>query len=119
MLFVLVLDPIGNVFLYLDLYGHEKLDLEFVHGRPKSVLEAKICLQQKVYISEAEIAEKNNRTMSFGEKDLFICGHLYLCKQLLLQINSCCHEVMQNNKMTSLWSNHCWMLLASIKTTSR
>ena len=40
MLFVLALDHIGNVFLYFDLYGHRKLDLKFVHGKQKSVLEA-------------------------------------------------------------------------------
>ena len=50
-----------------------------------------------MYISEAEIAEENNRTTSSGEKGLFICGHIYLGKQLLPQINSCCQEVMQNN----------------------
>ena len=60
---------------------------------PKSVLEA-------AHI-EAEIAGENNRTTSFGEKGLFICRQIYLCKQLLPQINSCCQEVMQNNEMTS------------------
>ena len=40
MLFVLALDPIENIFLYFDLYGYGKLDLEFVHAGPKSVLEA-------------------------------------------------------------------------------
>ena len=74
----------------------------------------KIC-PKKVYISEAEIAEKNNRTTSFGEKDLFICGHIYLCKQLLPPMNICYQEVMQNNEITSPWSNHCWMLVASRK----
>ena len=83
------------------------------------MLEATGFVRKKVRISEAEIAEENNRTMSFGEKGLFICRLVYLCKQLLLQINSCCQEVMQNNEMTSPWSNHCWMLVASIKTTTR
>ena len=68
---------------------------------------------------EAEIAEKNNRTPSFGEKGVFICGHNYLCKQLLPQINSCCQEVMQNNEITSPWPDYCWMLVASRKTTTR
>ena len=76
-------------------------------------------LSKKVHISEAEIAEENNRTMGFGDKGLFLCRHIYLCKQLLPQINSCCQEVMQNNEMTSPWSNHCWMPVASIKTTTR
>ena len=71
----------------------------------------KIC-PQKVYISEAEIAEENNRTTSFGENDLFICLHIYFGKQLLPQIDNCCQEVIQNNEMTSPWSNHCWMLVA-------
>ena len=71
-------------------------------------------LSKKVHISEAEIAEENNRTTSFGEKGLFICRHICLCKQLP-QLNSCCQEVMRNNEMTSLWSNHCLMLVAYIK----
>ena len=37
----------------------------------------------------------------FLENSLFSCG-VYLGKQLLQQINNCCREVMQNNKMTSL-----------------
>ena len=41
-------------------------------------------------------------------------GHIYLGKQLLPQINDCCQEVLQNDEMTSLWSNHCWMLAACI-----
>ena len=94
MLFVLTLDHIGNVFLYFDLYGHGKLDLKFVHGKAeKCVGSNKICLN-KVYISEDEIAEENNRTTSFGEKGLFICRHIYLGEQLLSQINSYCQVVM-------------------------
>ena len=65
------------------------------------------------------MAEENDRTTSFGEKDLFICGHIYLGEKLLPQINNYCQEVMQNNEMTSPWSNHCWMLVASRKTTTR
>ena len=118
-LFVLALDPIENVFLYFDLYGHGKLDCEFVHGRAeKCVGSNKICPKRCTY-QEAEIAEENNRTMSFGVKGLFICRHIYLCKQLLPQIISCYQEVMQNNEMISPWSNHCWMLVASIKMTTR
>ena len=41
----------------------------------------------------------------------FICRHIYLCKQ----INSCCQVVMKNNEMTSPWSNHCRMHVASRK----
>ena len=111
---VLTFDHIGNVFLYFDLYGHGKLDLKFVHGR--EVCWKQQGLSKKVYISEAE---ENNRTTSFGEKGLVICGHIYLCNQLLPQINSCYQEVMQNNEMTSPWSNYCWMLVASRKTTTR
>ena len=40
---------------------------------PKSVFEM-------VHIPQAEIAEENNVTTSFGEKALFICRHIYLCK---------------------------------------
>ena len=68
MLFFLILHHIGNVFLHFDLYGHGKLDLKFVHGRvEKCVGSSKIC-PNKLHISEAEIAEENNRTMSFREK---------------------------------------------------
>ena len=60
----------------------------FAHGRAeKCVGSNKIC-PKKVYLLEDEIPEKNNRTTSFGEKGLFICGHIFLCKQLLPQINS-------------------------------
>ena len=40
---------------------------------PKSIIEM-------VHISLAEIAKENNITTSFGEKGLFICRHIYLCK---------------------------------------
>ena len=81
---------------------------------PKSRLEAARFVK-KVYISKAKIAEENNRTMNFGEKGLLICGHIYLGKQLQLQISDCCLEVLQNKEMTSPWSNHCWMLVAELK----
>ena len=74
-----------------------------------------ICLNETIYISEAEIAEENNGTTSFGEKGLFICRHIYLGKKLLSQINSCCQEVTQNNEMTFPWFINCWMLVASRK----
>ena len=86
---------------------------------PKSRLEATWFVPKNVYISESGIAEENNRTTSFGEKGLFICGHINLVKQLLPQINDCCQEVLQNNEMTSPLSNHCWMLVACRKTTTR
>ena len=58
MLFVLILDNIGKVFLYFDLHGHGKLNLKFVYGRAeKCVGNNKIC-PNKLRISEAEIAEK-------------------------------------------------------------
>ena len=76
-------------------------------------------LSKKVYISEAEIANENSRTTTFGEKGLFICGQIYLGKQLLPQINNCCQEVLQNNEMTCPWSKHCWMLVACGKTTTQ
>ena len=49
---------------------------------------------EMVHISKAEIANENNRTTSFREIGSFICRHIYLCKQLLQQINSCCQVVM-------------------------
>ena len=82
------------------------------------MLETTRFVKKEVYVSEAKIAKENNRTSSFEEKGLFTCRHIYLCKQLLPQIYSCCQEVIQNNEMTSPWSNHCWMLVASIKTTT-
>ena len=57
---------------------------------------------QNVYTSESEIAEENSKTMSFGEKSLSSCEHVYLGKQLLPKIDICSEEVMQNNEMTSL-----------------
>ena len=70
---MLLLNPIENDFAILFRMAMEKLDLRFVHGGPKSVSEM-------VHISQAEIVEENNVTMSFGEKGLFICRHIYLCK---------------------------------------
>ena len=107
--------PLDSIY-YFVLYGHGKSYLEFV--LEKCVGSNMIC-PEKVHISEVEIAEENNRTTSLGEKGLFICRHIHLCKQLLPQINSCCQEVMQNNEMTSPWSNHCWMLVAFIKPITR
>ena len=72
---------------------------------PKSVSEM-------VHMSKDEIAEENDRATIFREKSSFICRHIYLHKQLLPQIKSCCQEVMQNNEMTSSCSNHCLMLVA-------
>ena len=84
------------------MYDHEKLGLKFVHGRAEiDVGRNKIC-PKKVYTSEAEIADENSKTTSFGEKDLFSCGHIYFDKQLLPQINICCREVMQNNELAAL-----------------
>ena len=65
MLSVLTSDHIGNVFWYFfNLYGHQKVDLKFAHGRAeKKVRGNKICRT-----SESEIAEENNRTTSFLRK---------------------------------------------------
>ena len=60
MLFVLALDPIRTVFLYFDLCGHGKLDLEFVHGRAEKCVGSNKIYQRKVYILESEISEENN-----------------------------------------------------------
>ena len=79
----------------------ESWTLTFVLGRAEKCVEATRFVQKRVYISETETTEENNRTTSFGEKGVLICGHIYLCKQLLLHINTCCQEVMQNNEMTS------------------
>ena len=90
MLFVLILDRIGIVFLYFNLHGHGKLDFTFVHGSAeKCVGSNKIC-PNKLHISVAEIDEENNRTTSFGEKGSFICRHIYSGEELLPQINNCC-----------------------------
>ena len=68
MLFVLILDHIGNVFLYFDLCGHGKLDLKFVHSKVESRLEAtrfvqKMCTYQRLKsprkIIEPRVLEKN------------------------------------------------------------
>ena len=102
---MLPLDPIGNVIYYFVLVVHGKSELESVHCMAEKCVGSNMICPKKVDISEAEIAEEYNRTKSFGEKGFFfICRH---CKQLLPQINSCCQEVMQNNAITSPWSNHC------------
>ena len=63
--------------------------LSLFMGRQKSKLEATRFVKKRcTYL--AEIGEENNRTTGFGEKDLFICRHIYLGNQLLPQINNCC-----------------------------
>ena len=79
----------------------------------------KVGWEQQDLSKKAEIAEGNNRTKNFGGKGFLICGHIYLGKQLPSQINDCCQEVLQNDEMTSLWSNHCRMLVASRKATTK
>ena len=68
MLFVLIVDHIGNVFLYFDLYGHGKLDLKFVLGRAEKVCWKQQDLSNNLHISEGEIAEEDNRTTSLEKK---------------------------------------------------
>ena len=100
MLSVFTLDHIDNILSIL--HGHGPLDLKFVYdGGEKWVASNKVC-PKKVYISDAETAEEIRRATSFGENSLFNCGHISFGKQLLLQINFCCQEVMQNIKITSL-----------------
>ena len=89
---------------FFKLYGRGKLDLKLVHGMAEKQVRGKKISPRKVHTSEAEIAEENNKTASFRENDMFICRHICLGKQLLPQINICCREVMQNNKMTFLMS---------------
>ena len=76
---------------YILIYiAMESWTLSLFMAGQKSKLAATRFVQNKVCISKAEITKENNRTTSFVEKGLFICGHIYLGKQLLLQINSCC-----------------------------
>ena len=91
---MLLLNPIENDFAILFRMAMENQSLGLFMAGPKNVSEM-------VHISQAEIAEENNVTTSFGEKGLFSCRHIYLCRWLLPQINSCCQVVMQNNEMTS------------------
>ena len=60
MLFILALDPIGNVFLYFDLYGHGKLALKFVHGRDEKCDGGNKICPKKVYIPQTEISEETS-----------------------------------------------------------
>ena len=106
-----LLKPHWKWLCYFVLCSHGKLDLRFILGRDEK------CIGNGAHIGRNR--EENNITMSFGERCLFICRHIYLCKQLLPQINSCGHEVLQINEMASPWSNHCQMPVASIKTTTR
>ena len=65
----------------------ESWNLSLFMAGPTSKLEATRFVQKRcTYL--AEIAEE--KATSFGEKGLFICRHIYLGKQLLLQINNCC-----------------------------
>ena len=74
------------------------------HGghRFGSRLEATRFVRKRCTHLRPKLQRKNSRTTSFGENGLFSCGRSYFGKQLLPQINICCREVMQNNKMTSL-----------------
>ena len=72
-------------------------------------------LDRNMYTSGAEIAEENSRTRSFGEESMLSCEQIHFDNHLLPQANICCGEVMQNNEMTPLWPNHCWMPVASEK----
>ena len=45
--------------------------VKFFHSRTKKCVGSNKICPEKVYISVAEIAEKNNRTTSFGEESLF------------------------------------------------
>ena len=85
MIFVLLLYHIGNVFLYFELYGHGKSDLEFVHGRVEKRVGSNMVCPKQVYISEAEITEKNNITKSFGEK---VC----LFADTFTYVSNCYHK---------------------------
>ena len=68
---MLLLNPIENDLAIL--FRMAKLDLRFVHGR------AEKCIR-----NGAHILGRNRQgkyvTMSQGEKGLFICRHIYLCK---------------------------------------
>ena len=88
--------------MFFILYDHGKLDLKFVPRKGRKVAWKQKGLFKKVYTSEAEIADENNRTTSFGENGLFSCGHICFGKQLPPKINICCGEAMQNSKITSL-----------------
>ena len=63
--------------------------------------------------SKAENAEKI-LTTSFRENGSFSCRHMCLGKQLLPQINVCCREVMQNNKMSSSMGQPVISLVVSV-----
>ena len=103
MLIVLTSDYIESSFIcFFILYRHGSETLSLFMAGPESRLEATRFIKKSVYISEAEIAEENSGTTSFGENGLFSCGHICFGKQLLPQINICCREVKQNNKAISL-----------------
>ena len=87
------------VFFYL--YGHGKLDLKFVDGRAENVDWRQEDLSKKAYTSEAETPRKIIELRVLEKKGSFSYRHICLDKQLLPQINICCREVMQNNKMAS------------------
>ena len=100
----LTLDHIGNVFLYF--LTMESWTLSLFMAVPKSVLEATRVVQRRCTYQRPKSPRKIIEPRVLEKKGLFVCGNTYLGKQLLLQINSCCQEVMKNNEMTSPWSNH-------------
>ena len=59
--------------LFFVLCGNGKLDVRFIHGR------AKKSIRNYAHILDQNL-QGNNVTRIFGEKDLFICRHIYLCK---------------------------------------
>ena len=83
------------------LYGQGKLDLKFLYGRAKKWFGSNKVCPNNVYTSEAEIPEENSRPRGL-EKMVCLVTETCFGKQLLLQINICCWEMMQNNKITSL-----------------
>ena len=81
----------------------------------KSGLEATRFVQKRCTYLRPKSPTKIIKPRVLKKKGLFICGHIYLVKQLLPQTNNCCQEVLQSNGMTFPGSNQCWMLVASKK----
>ena len=76
MLFVLIVDHIGNVFLYFDLYGHGKLDLKFVLGRAEKVCWKQQDLSNNLHISEGEIERKIIEPRVWRKRFVYLQTHL-------------------------------------------
>ena len=82
--------------MFFNLYCHGKLDLKFFSmAGPRSGLEATRIVQKGCTHQRPKLPRKIMEPRVLEKGVLFSCRHICLGKQLLLQMNICCREVMQ------------------------